>query len=395
MKKIKFLLLVLLVKTSFAQKAIIFNIALEATENGLQVPVKFALKTGSNFNEKNAVLTEIATKKSVPFQIQNGIMYFQTKSDAASKSFRLAKGKAKESKPMAIVERDGKLMIQANGQDLLGYQMKILYPPAGVDTAFKRSGFIHPLVSPKGQVLTRIQPADHSHHYGIWNPWTHVLFEKDTVDFWNLYLKKGTVRFVKVLEKTVGNVFSEYKVQHDHVAFQKASEKVAMNEIQTVRVYQPDENNDYYIMDIDFELKCASESPVTILQYRYAGLGWRATQQWNNKNSEVLSSEGKNRKEADGTKARWCMVQGAVDGTNAGAVMLSNPQNFNHPEPLRIWPENMYDRGDMFAMFAPTKDTDLPLIPGKTYTFKYRWLVFNGQISKEKIEAVWKNYAKS
>ena len=189
-------------------------------------------------------------------------------------------------------------------------------------------------------------------------------------------------------------MFSEYKVQHNHVAFQKAGEKVAMNEIQTVRVYQPDENNDYYIMDIDFELKCASESPVTILQYRYAGLGWRATQQWNNKNSEVLSSEGKNRKEADGTKARWCMVQGAVDGTNAGAVMLSNPQNFNHPEPLRIWPENMYDRGDMFAMFAPTKDTDLPLIPGKTYTFKYRWLVFNGQISKEKIEAVWKNYAK-
>jgi hypothetical protein len=29
----------------------------------------------------------------------------------------------------------------------------------------------------------RVQAPDHSHHYGLWNPWTKVLFEGDTVDF--------------------------------------------------------------------------------------------------------------------------------------------------------------------------------------------------------------------
>src|SRR5690606_42107088 len=46
-------------------------------------------------------------------------------------------------------------------------------------SAYGRSGFIHPLWSPKGQVLTRVQPEDHYHHYGIWNPWTQLNYEGD------------------------------------------------------------------------------------------------------------------------------------------------------------------------------------------------------------------------
>ncbi len=68
-----------------------------------------------------------------------------------------------------------------------------------------------------------------------------------------------------------------------------------MNELQTVRVYKPEANHDYYIVDITIDLNCASESPVRILEYRYAGLGWRATEKWNKDNSEVITSEGKNR----------------------------------------------------------------------------------------------------
>ena len=166
-----------------------------------------------------------------------------------------------------------------------------------------------------------------------------------------------------------------------------------MNEMQTVRVYRPDDDADYYIMDFTSTLSCASQSPVKILEYRYAGLGWRTTEKWDNKNSEVLTSEGKNRKESDGSNARWCIVQGAIDEAYAGAVMMSYPANYNHPEPLRIWPENQYNRGDMYAMFAPTKNKDWLLEPGKAYTLRYRWLVFNGKMTKETAEAAWQGFA--
>src|SRR3546814_7967079 len=80
--------------------------------------------------------------------------------------------------------------------------------------------------------------------------------------------------------------------------------------------------------------------PVTLLEYRYAGFGFRATEQWTNKNSSVLTSEGNTRKNADGSNAKWCIMQGEVDGSNAGILFMAFPSNYNFPEPLRIWPEN-------------------------------------------------------
>jgi len=107
----------------------------------------------------------------------------------------------------------------------------------------------------------------------------------------------------------------------------------------------------------------------------------------------VITSEGKNRKEADGSLARWCIIQGAIDDAYAGAVMMSHPENYNHPEPLRIWPENQYNRGDMFANFSPTKNKDWALEPGKTYVLRYRMLVFDNKMTKERAEAAWEAFA--
>jgi hypothetical protein len=71
---------------------------------------------------------------------------------------------------------------------------------------------------------------------------------------------------------------------------------------------------------------------------------------------------------------------------------MSFPSNYNHPEPLRIWPENS-NGGEMFAMFAPTKTKDWALTPGNTYVLKYRFNVYNGRISKEKAESGWQYYS--
>ena len=108
---------------------------------------------------------------------------------------------------MELNDNNGTLIFRAGNKDLLSYQYKTVYPPAGQDTNYKRSGFIHPLYTPHGQVLTRIQPPDHYHHYGIWNPWTHTLFENDTVDFWNIKGRQGTVRFAKFISKTTAFEF--------------------------------------------------------------------------------------------------------------------------------------------------------------------------------------------
>lgn len=388
-----------------AQKIATMEVDLSRSMHGLAVPASVALDRISFSSDSSLMLVEVDGNKRtpVPFQISQGqerILYWVvqpgTASGAKKRIFELQKGAAPGFNKMKADMKDGALTISVENRNLLRYWYTTVYPPAGVDSSFKRSGFIHPLWTPNGQELTRIQAPDHYHHYGIWNPWTHVLFEGDTVDFWNIRGKKGTVRFGKFAAVTSGPVYSEFKALHEHVAFKKRGEegeKVALNEMQTVRVYRPEKNQDYFNVDITIELNCASESPFLILEYRYAGLGWRATEKWNKDNSEVLTSEGKNRKESDGTTGRWFIVQGSLGNDYGGAVMMSYPANYNHPEPMRIWPENSNKVGEMFAMFAPTKNKDWLLVPGQTYTLRYRFVVFNGRFTKEKAESAWQYFA--
>lgn len=387
---------------SYSQKIATLEVDLTKVTYGLDIPVSINLDEVTLVSDSILNLLEVKGDKKtpVPFQIEQGDfrkLYWIVKTDAGSTgrhTFELVKGKVVQSPIVMATVNKGALTIHKGQQNLLQYQFETVYPPAGVDSAYKRSGFIHPLWSPKGQILTRIQPPDHRHHYGIWNPWTHVAYEGDTIDFWNINSKQGTVRFANFVTVENGSVFSEFGALHEHVVFKKGGgEKVAMNELQSVRVFRPQEDQDFFIVDFNFQMNTANESPVKLLKYRYAGFGWRTTEKWDNKNSMVLTSEGKTRKDADGSKARWCIVQGEIDNDYAGVVMMSYPTNYNFPEPLRIWPENQYNRGDMFANFCPTKDMDWLLKPRQNYSLKYRMLVFNGHVDKDKAESAWQYFA--
>ncbi|MEJ2615459.1 MAG: PmoA family protein [Ignavibacteriaceae bacterium] len=407
MKKIKLVflsLITLFFSKSNAQKIATLEVELTKPTNGIDIPISTNLDMITNLSINKLNLVEITGQRTIPIPIQVDIKnerilswIIKTKNRNQKKYiFELNEGTPLRSEQISAKKKDGDLIIYTKDKNLLSYFFKTVYPPKGIDTAFKRNGFIHPLWSPHGQVLTRIQPPDHYHHYGIWDPWTHVLFEGDTVDFWNLGDKKGTVCFADFVSIENGPVFSEYEALQKHIVFKKnGKEKTAIDELQSVKVYLPDENQDYYIIDMSIELNCTSESPVLLLKYRYGGLGWRATEEWDNKNSEVLTSEGKTRKDADGSKARWCIVQGTVDHGKdyAGIAWISYPSNYNSPEPLRIWPENQNGRGDVFVNFSPTKDGDWLLKPGKKYLLRYRFIVFNNHFTKEKAESAWEYYA--
>lgn len=386
-----------------AQKIASLEVNLTSPAFGMKIPVSINLDEVTYLSDTILALYEIkdGTPTKVPFQTEAGnprklTWLVSTGTGAGEKhTYELVREKSMFPLTMKASVKDGALLIHSGDQNLLQYCFRTVYPPAGVDTAYKRSGFIHPLWSPHGQPLTRIQPPDHYHHYGIWNPWTMVEFEGDTLDFWNINSKQATVRFANFVSVEEGPVFSEFGALHEHIVLKKeGKDKVAMNELQNVRVYEPDKNGDCFIVDFNINMNCAGESPFRILEYRYAGLGWRTTEKWDRLNSMVLTSEGKDRKSADGSKARWCIVQGEIDTDYAGVVMMSFPTNYNFPEPLRIWPENQYNRGDMFANFCPTKDMNWDLMPGKNYNLRYRFLVYNGRFDKEKAECAWKYFAR-
>ncbi|MBX2966332.1 MAG: PmoA family protein [Cyclobacteriaceae bacterium] len=382
------------------QQATTFSVELPASE--LDIPFSINLDSLTALPENSLSLWETSGGEdtAIPFQVSetNPRRLYWTirpQDGLTKRTYKISKAAPEKFDDIKVVNDNGALVIRSGDKDLLSYQYETVYPPAGQDSHYKRSGFIHPLQTLNGQTLTRIQPPDHYHHYGIWNPWTRTLFEQDTVDFWNIRGGQGTVRFAEFVSQADGPVFAEYTALHEHVVFKKDStEKIALNELQTVRVYKPGTSNDYYIVDITSNLSCASESPLLIIAYRYGGLGWRATEYWHKGNSEMLTSEGNTRDNTDNTKAKWIIVYGELpEDDEGGIVMLSHTSNYNHPEPLRVWDKKSTGgRGDVFVNFAPTKDKDWLLQPGNIYTLKYRLVVFNGKMTKEKAESAWVSF---
>jgi hypothetical protein len=131
--------------------------------------------------------------------------------------------------------------------------------------------------------------------------------------------------------------------------------------------------------------------------YRYGGgIGYRAIETWGKDNCSILPSEGKTRLDADGSHARWCIVEGESDvpQKRSGILFLSYPANREHPEPMRVWPvDSNGGRGDMYFEFCPIRNTDWKLQTDQDYTLRYRMIVFDGKMSPDEAEIYWQNYA--
>lgn len=306
-------------------------------------------------------------------------------------------GEARAAGPVAAVGDDGDaLHLTIQGAPVLSYRYTPMPVPEGVREVFSLSGFIHPLHSPGGEVLTRIQPPDHWHHYGIWNPWTHTEFRGDTVDFWNVGSRQGRVRSAGVVTRESGPVLAAFSALHEHVAGNaQRGETVAAREVWEVTAWNA-ENDDLWIVDFASTLSPATVDPLRILAYRYQGFSIRATERWNDANSRLLTSEGRDKSDGNGTRARWIDVNGeaGVPEGRSGILFLSNPGNYNHPEQLRIWPTGQ-NRGveNVFVNFNPAQEQDWLLEPGRSYGLRYRMIVYDGEMTAERAERLWNAYA--
>jgi len=313
------------------------------------------------------------------------------KTETGSKrTYELVKGSKKAEAGVRAKRNNKVLKIEKDGTKVLSYNHAIVPAPAGQSELYNRSGFIHPLWSPSGSVLTNIHPKDHYHHVGIWMPWTKTEFEGKGVDFWNLKEGQGTVRFKRFLSTTSGPVYGGFQAEHEHVALKTdEGEKVVLKEVWDVRVYNVGGiGKGYWLWDFVSTQRCVANSPLHLGKYRYCGFGFRGAAEWDGDKSACLTSQGRTRKDGHATRARWCDTTGVSDGRWKGVTHFSHPENFRHPEPMRIWPS-----GQVFFNWAPILLGDFEMKPGKDWVFRYRLYVHEGKVDVENTERLWNDYA--
>jgi len=289
------------------------------------------------------------------------------------------------------------LTITLQDKPVLRYRYATLPAPPGTSPLYARSGFIHPLWSPDGVVLTRVQPPDHYHHVGIWNPWTRTEFEGRKIDFWNLHDGQGTVRFKAFISTITDEVYGGFRSLHEHVdltAPDPSGAKVALNEEWQVRVWNVSPEADLWLIDFLSSLSCATPSPLVIKAYRYQGFGFRATAAWDERTATLLTSEGEDQATGNATRARWCDVRGPSKQGTAGALFMTHPGNRDYPERMRIWPTGSNEgKENVFVNFNPAQESDWVLEPGRAHTLRYRILAYDGELSPSEAERYWQDFA--
>lgn len=358
---------------------------------GIKLPKKGKMKLYDvTSGAKEAIDCQIITTASGDPQLVWVVENAMAK--GSDRSYILAQESSPAATPeMSVEDNSEALVISQGGKPILAYNYTMSSLPEGVAPEFSRSGYIHPIYSPMGNVLTNIQPKDHRHHYGMWNPWTRVEYDGTIYDLWNLGDGQGCVRSTTTKELFQGSVGSGYKTMLDHVIFGDNSEKVIMEEMMSVTAWNVEGG---YLWDFESDLSATTALPLTIKEYRYAGFSMRATDEWTKENCDMYTSEGKTRPYIDGSKARWIYMTGQCKAGRSGILFLGHPDNYNSPEPLRIWDQNANGgRGDAFINFAPTKDMDWTISPGGGEKLRYRLFVYDGEMTPSRAEALWRAYA--
>lgn len=312
----------------------------------------------------------------------------------ASRRYRLDWSPPGETSPgMRCEETDAAIAISNQGKPVLRY-VKIPTPEAEAnDPLYTRTGYIHPLFTPSGKVVTGDYPADHPHQHALFNAWTKTTFEGRPVNFWDQKGGGGRITHADSGAILSGPVFAQFTVtlRHDDPTAPGRARPV-LDETWVVRAYQTGDG--FHLFDLESSQQCASASPLVIEKYHYGGMAFRGTSDWFNPAKDApppahfLTSEGQTRLEGNHSRPHWVSLSGPIDGGPAGIAIFSHPENFRSPQWVRLHPTKPY------FVFTPMVEEGFVIAPDDPpFVGRYRYLIHDGEADPQRFEQIWNDYA--
>lgn len=349
-----------------------------------------AIVSFSGTSEDNLYL-EDANGNTFPIQTdEQGIGQAILTGIRAGVNYRYAvKKSASPQVSLEIFSREEDIKFSYNNKPIVVYQSKGQLPE-GVDSVYLRGGYLHPVYSPSGKIITDDYAWNHLHHHGIWTAYTRTVFQGRTPDFWNMGGRKGKVDFKELGKLDYGPVYAALEAKHDYEDLSGDEDVVALNEKWKLKVYAIEgmDEKAFHVFDLKIDQECATDSTLFLPNYHYGGLGFRGHEAWNGEDSTIfLTSTGRTRSDGHATQSDWCHIGGLIDGELAGISIFSHPDNFRHPQPMRIHPN------EPFFCYSPSQEGLWMIKPGENYEARYRFMVYDGEPDVQLIQSMWQDFA--
>jgi hypothetical protein len=272
---------------------------------------------------------------------------------------------------------------------------------------------LFPMRSASGTIVTRGYPldprpgeaTDHPHHTGLWFNYGEVNAGDVTkVDFWGNSEKYrrdkpdlafGTIVHRSVKKATNGTGKGELQVSSDWVL---PNGKTALKE-ETRFIFSAGDGR----RAVDRVATLTAALPTSFPDNKEGALGLRVArslEQPDKKKPNIeatglyRSSEGKTGDDVWGTRARWVMLTGKVEGESVTIAMFDHPKNPGHPT---YWHARGYGlfAANPFAQKVMSKgkeELNFSLKKGKKARFAYRVVILSRDAKAEDVEAEYKRY---
>ncbi len=278
---------------------------------------------------------------------------------------------------MKIEESPERITMKRGEKIIFHYNKKPTDEAAAHPAYYTRTGYIHPLYSPSGRVITGDYAKDHPHQHGLFFAWTKTSFEGRKPEFWNQKLESGRISYQKTLARMNGAKECSFTVEH---LFEDLTAPGGAKPIlrETWEVTGFDRGKDVFVFDIKSTQTLIGKNPLTIEKYHYGGMAIRGTTQWLPENKEsapsgiITTGEGLNREEGNHSRPDRVTLHGPIDSGHAGVTIFNDPENFRSPQWVRLHPSKPY------FVFAPMVEEPFSIEEEKPYVSRYRYLVFDG-----------------
>lgn len=321
----------------------------------------------------------------------------------------------------AVISNDGKsLHFKIENQLVFSYNHKTVEPPNGINEIYRRSGYIHPVYSPNGKIVTDDFSDDHAHQHGVFFAFVKAKSSKSVVDFWNQHSKKGNVEHSSILSIDQEQHVAKLKLNHIQLLPPKPtkSKKLTPNETKGNRAKgnEAKENNakpnntktkrakanpikqaifeeiwtlsatkqsGCFVIELKSEIKNVTSETILIQKNHYGSFGIRGAGAWRKPQASKLefdTSSGKKRIDGNQSPESWAAMSGLVEKEKCGVAVICSQKNFRFPQPVRLHPTMPY------FSFAPMASAPFEIKPQEMFESKYRIVTFDGKLDPKTIE---------
>lgn len=303
---------------------------------------------------------------------------------------------------LQLDETSETIVIRSANRHILTYNKVSPPVPEGMNPAYQRSGFLHPVSTPSGAVVTATFPFDHAHQHGIFSAWVKTKWLDREIDFWNLAKGSGRVLHQQVQRKFVqGDGSVEFEVDLIH---RSESDPVVdiLRERWTITVRET--QGDHFQFDLTTTQTALTDKPLLIEKYHYGGVGYRGPVAWLSPKDqgeakgeteklklepfEFQNDRGEDRIQGNAQHTRWVVATGLIDQKPVSIIVLSHGDNFRAPQAVRLHPTKPY------FVFSPCIDDSFSIDSKHPYTARYRYLISDRKPELEWIKTQWEAWQK-